>query len=86
MRRLFFTEKTPPAQAATPGTAAPTAELSLDLDDLVRFWRDPARAWVRAQGITLSREEPDDEVLDVAGAQYQWQYQQPHCAQRLLHG
>jgi len=37
---------------------------SLTLEALLSFWKDPARAWVRAQGITLPHEEDDERELD----------------------
>jgi exodeoxyribonuclease V gamma subunit len=44
---------------------APAAEaLELTIDQLVNFWKDPARAFIRAQGIALPFEEEDDHTLD----------------------
>jgi exodeoxyribonuclease V gamma subunit len=36
----------------------------LGLDALLQFWKDPARDWVRTQGIQLPREEDDERELD----------------------
>ena len=38
--------------------------LELPIDKLVRFWKEPAKAFVRAQGIALPFDEGDDEALD----------------------
>jgi len=54
----FFIE--PAASAVSPLPE----ELELSIEDLVQFWTNPARAWLRAQGITLARELPDDTELD----------------------
>lgn len=53
----------PAKEASTP--AAPIL-LSLTPSDLLRFWRDPARAWLSAEGISLPLEEPDDTEYDRA--------------------
>ena len=45
---------------------APPLEMEITLKELVDFWKDPAKAYVKAQGIALWRDEEDDEALDHA--------------------
>jgi exodeoxyribonuclease V gamma subunit len=40
----------------------PSAEITIS--ELAEFWKDPAKAYIRFQGITLPREEGHDEDLD----------------------
>ncbi len=58
-----------PVEGATPvfSNAAPGAVLeTLTLDELARFWKDPAKAWLRAIKVALPRDEEDDDALDHA--------------------
>ncbi len=48
----------------TPGPATAAGPAAVTLDDLIRFWRDPARAWLRALQIEIPGEEADDAALD----------------------
>ena len=41
-------------------------EIEISLRDLIEFWKDPAKAFVKAQGISLWRDGEDDEELDRA--------------------
>lgn len=43
--------------------------LEISLHELIAFWKDPARAYIRAQGISLWQEEEDDKTLDFAPVQ-----------------
>jgi exodeoxyribonuclease V gamma subunit len=43
---------------------APQAPAELSLDALIAFWKDPARGWLTAQGITLPRDEEDEQEWD----------------------
>jgi exodeoxyribonuclease V gamma subunit len=51
---------------AAPGPAPLQPPSSLTLADLLRFWRDPARAWLRALQIEMPGDEDDDASLDDA--------------------
>jgi exodeoxyribonuclease V gamma subunit len=42
----------------------PGETLELTVDQLVNFWKEPTKAFVKAQGIALPFEEGDDEALD----------------------
>lgn len=44
--------------------ARPQGKIELTIDDLIRFWKDPARAFLLETGIALRDEEPGDETLD----------------------
>lgn len=50
----------------TDGETAPAAPLDLSLWQLVNFWKDPARAFLKTQGIAIPGDEEDDESLDRA--------------------
>ena len=41
-------------------------EIEISLRDLIEFWKDPAKAFVKAQGVSLWRDGEDDEELDRA--------------------
>lgn len=41
-------------------------DLEISLRDLIGFWKDPAKAFVEAQGVSLWRDGEDDEELDRA--------------------
>jgi exodeoxyribonuclease V gamma subunit len=56
----FFAGSAPNAAKA----AGQEGTVRITLDELVAFWRDPARAWLEAQGIILGQEEADDTQLD----------------------
>lgn len=60
---------------------------SLSLEHLIQFWKEPARAWVRAQGIRLPREEADERELDrpplTLNALEEWQVR-AHLLEELL--
>ena len=56
----FFT--TPLEEGATPAGES----LTLTLKQLVAFWKDPARGWLRAMQLELSEDEGDDTELDDA--------------------
>ena len=58
--RPFFT-----AAAATPPPPAPET-LTLTLAQLAAFWRDPAKAWLKALQLEVKEEEDDDTALDDA--------------------
>lgn len=38
--------------------------LDLTIPQLVDFWKDPAKAFLKSQGLTIPREEEDEEALD----------------------
>lgn len=48
---------------ADASTSTGTHELPLDV--LIKFWQDPAREFIRAQGIDLPRDDEDDDVLAI---------------------
>lgn len=48
-----------PLESTTPGEP-----LELTIEQLIYFWKDPAKAFLRAQGIALPSEEGDDQALD----------------------
>jgi exodeoxyribonuclease V gamma subunit len=56
-RPLWTTEA--PFEPATPGEP-----VELTIEQLIYFWKDPAKAFLKAQGITLPSEEGDDQALD----------------------
>ncbi|TAG31283.1 MAG: hypothetical protein EAZ36_03090 [Verrucomicrobia bacterium] len=58
----FFRSAAPAASAALSG-AEP---LTLTLAQLASFWKDPARAWLRALQLDVAEEERDDHALDDA--------------------
>lgn len=43
---------------------APREPIEITVAALARFWKDPAAAFLKAQGIAAAREEGDDELLD----------------------
>ena len=45
-------------------SAIPGEPLELTVEQLIYFWKDPAKAFLKAQGITLPPEEGDDQALD----------------------
>lgn len=61
-----FHKKSGDGEAAAQAGEAPPLDLEITLKELVDFWKDPAKAYVRAQGIALWRDEEDDEALDHA--------------------
>lgn len=46
------------------GASSGTMPGSLALGEIIRFWQDPARAWLRAAGISPPDEIPDESALD----------------------
>jgi len=52
-------------EPAQPAPDAPV-EIEISLRDLIEFWKDPAKAFVKAQGVSLWRDGEDDEELDRA--------------------
>ena len=52
-------------EPAQPAPDAPV-EIQISLRDLIEFWKDPAKAFVKAQGVSLWRDGEDDEELDRA--------------------
>jgi exodeoxyribonuclease V gamma subunit len=55
---LPFWEQSEPIKVATQDA------LELTIDQLVNFWKDPAKAFIRAQAIALPFDDGDDEDLD----------------------
>ncbi|MBP8963121.1 MAG: exodeoxyribonuclease V subunit gamma [Opitutaceae bacterium] len=54
-----------PLYTAAPAAPAPEPDNDVvALADLIRFWKDPARFWLKAQGIALPWDEGDDRELD----------------------
>lgn len=49
---------------APPESAAAGEPIELTIEQLIHFWKDPAKAFLKAQGITLPFEEGDDQALD----------------------
>jgi exodeoxyribonuclease V gamma subunit len=45
-------------------SATPEEPLELTIEQLIYFWKDPAKAFLRAQGIAPPSEEGDDQALD----------------------
>lgn len=48
------------------GRANDQLHTEIRLDALAQFWKNPARAWLKAQRIALPEEMPDESVLDQA--------------------
>ncbi len=50
---------------APPDSSAPATEpLEITLTELATFWKDPARAWLRALNLETTNDETDDTTLD----------------------
>lgn len=45
-------------------STTPEEPLELTIEQLINFWKDPAKAFLRAQGIAAPPEEGDDDALD----------------------
>lgn len=45
---------------------SPPPFIEISLEDLIRFWKEPAKGYLTAQGISLWREDGNDEALDDA--------------------
>ena len=54
------------APALLSAGASEPGPLALTLDQLVGFWKDPARAWLRARQLDLPEDDADDGALDDA--------------------
>ncbi|MCX6938148.1 MAG: exodeoxyribonuclease V subunit gamma [Verrucomicrobia bacterium] len=64
---LVHNVSTPPEPflVAPSGSPAPAAEpLEITLTELVTFWKDPARAWLRTLNLETTTDEADDTALD----------------------
>lgn len=53
---------------AVPQAIAEPATVEITISQLAAFWRDPAKAFVRARGISVWEDEEDDRGLDFAPA------------------
>lgn len=51
-------------QDANDGLDPEKSHIEIPLNDLIAFWKDPARGFVKAQGVLLPRDEEDDTELD----------------------
>jgi exodeoxyribonuclease V gamma subunit len=87
-----------PTGAQAPGRASGPAR-AVGLDELLAFWKDPAKAFLRARGMDAPRDpedpsEDDDEAMDLAHGLRGWQLNQrvlaeafsggdPHLLERL---
>jgi exodeoxyribonuclease V gamma subunit len=49
---------------ANDGLDPDKSHIEIPLKDLIGFWKDPARGFVKAQGVLLPRDEEDDTELD----------------------
>lgn len=53
-----------PFQSGEPDLSATVSPGEITVTELAEFWKDPAKAYIRSQGIVLPRDEGHDEDLD----------------------
>jgi exodeoxyribonuclease V gamma subunit len=65
--RVFSGERTPaPLHVPTEIPVSEEARTDISLEDLISFWKDPAKGFLKARRIAVPFEEADDRDLDLA--------------------
>jgi exodeoxyribonuclease V gamma subunit len=63
-RPFYVVKETKPDSAGQ--TADEPVALEITIKELAAFWKDPAKAFIKAQGISVWRDEEDDRDLDLS--------------------